>query len=107
MADDRPAWARRMTNERTPRSWSQADAVRAMQAHATEDEHLPAADTLLRNWKRWEAGEVEPDRGKGQPFYKPIIARTFVAIQQASKALNRTPMRSAKCATTGHTSTRA
>jgi hypothetical protein len=83
MADDRPAWARRMTNERRARGWSQADAVRAMQAHATEDEHLPATDTLLRNWKRWEAGEVEPDRGKGQPFYKPIIARTFGTVTHA------------------------
>jgi hypothetical protein len=83
MADDRPAWARRMTNERRARGWSQTDAVRAMQAHATEDEHLPATDTLLRNWKRWEAGEVEPDRGKGQPFYKPIIARTFGTVTHA------------------------
>ena len=38
MVDDRPAWARRMTNERMARGWSQADAVRAMQAHATTQE---------------------------------------------------------------------
>lgn len=83
MADDRPAWARRMTNERKTRGWSQADAVRAMQAHATKEEKLPATDTLLRNWKRWEAGEVEPDRGRSQPFYKPIIARTFGTVTHA------------------------
>ena len=41
MIEDRPAWARRMTNEREARSWSQADAVRAMQAHAATDEKLP------------------------------------------------------------------
>ena len=29
MADDRPAWARRMSNERQARGWSQADAIRA------------------------------------------------------------------------------
>jgi hypothetical protein len=26
MAEDRPPWARRMTNERQARNWSQADA---------------------------------------------------------------------------------
>ncbi len=36
MADDRPAWARRMANERKARGWSQAEAVRAMRAHAPE-----------------------------------------------------------------------
>ena len=34
MADDRPAWARRMYNERQARGWSQADAIRAMRAHS-------------------------------------------------------------------------
>ena len=27
MSEDRPAWARRMTNEREARGWSQAEAV--------------------------------------------------------------------------------
>jgi hypothetical protein len=47
-------------------------------AYATDEEKkgLPGPDTLLANWKRWEAGKVEPDGGK-EPFYKPIIARTF------------------------------
>ena len=40
MIEDRPAWARRMSNEREARSWSQADAVRAMRAHAGTDEKL-------------------------------------------------------------------
>ena len=83
MVDDRPAWARRMTNERMARGWSQADAVRAMQAHATKEEKLPDIPNLLRSWKRWEAGEVEPDRGKNQLFYKPIIARTFGTVTHA------------------------
>ena len=83
MVDDRPAWARRMTNERKARGWSQADAVRAMQAHATREEHLPDTANLLRNWKRWESGETEPDRGRTQPFYKPIIARTFGTVTHA------------------------
>ena len=37
MADDRPAWARRMYNERQARGWSQADAVRAMRAHYSHE----------------------------------------------------------------------
>ena len=36
MAEDRPAWARRMYNERQARGWSQADAIRAMRAHSAE-----------------------------------------------------------------------
>jgi len=71
MGDDRPAWARRMTSERAARNWSQADAVRALRAHAA-GEKLPDADSLLRQWKRWEAGEITPGE-----FYQPIIARTF------------------------------
>src|SRR5579875_3491951 len=87
MADDRPAWARRMTNEREARGWSQADAVRAMRAHAPMREdgrtQLPEGPSLLRQWKRWEAGEVEPDGGKAEPFYKPIIAATFGTVTHA------------------------
>jgi hypothetical protein len=79
MIDDRPAWARRMTNEREARGWSQADAVRALKAHATSEERLHADDaSLLRQWKRWEAGEVTPG-----DFYKPIIARTFGTVTHA------------------------
>jgi hypothetical protein len=54
MADDRPAWARRMLNERQARGWSQADAIKAMRAHAPVDPRthaqaeLPATSSLLR-----------------------------------------------------------
>ena len=75
MVDDWPPWARRMTNERNVRGWSQAEAVRAMRAHTSGQ--LPSDASLLRQWKRWEAGEIEPDRGKAEPFYKPIIAATL------------------------------
>jgi tetratricopeptide (TPR) repeat protein len=86
MADDRPAWARRMYNERKARGWSQADAVSAMRAHyskAHSDKALPSAASLLRQYKRWEAGEVEPDKGKAEPFYKPIIAEMFGTVTHA------------------------
>ena len=58
MDADRPAWARRMTNEREVRSWSQAEAVRAMRAHAPGE--LPEDTSLLRQWKRWESGQTMP-----------------------------------------------
>ena len=79
MTDDRPVWARRLTNEREARSWSQTQAVRALKAHALQDEKIHASDqSLLRQWKRWEDGEVEPG-----DFYKPIIARMFGTVTHA------------------------
>jgi tetratricopeptide (TPR) repeat protein len=67
--DERPAWAGRIRAERIARGWSQADAVRALQAHSSKP---LTRENLLRNWKRWEAGDVEPD-----DFHKSLIARTF------------------------------
>jgi hypothetical protein len=81
MADDRPAWARRMYNERQARGWSQADVIRAIRAHATAE--LPGTPSLIRQYKRWEAGEVEPDRGRADPFYKPLIAAAFGTVTHA------------------------
>jgi hypothetical protein len=52
-----------------------------MRAHATGE--LPSTSSLLRSYKRWEAGEVEPDRGRAEPFYKPIIAATFGTVTHA------------------------
>ncbi len=79
MAADRPAWARRLTNEREARDWSQAQAVRAMKANAAAGETIHASDqSLLRQWKRWEDGEVQPGE-----FYKPIIARMFGTVTHA------------------------
>ncbi|MEV6368704.1 XRE family transcriptional regulator [Micromonospora musae] len=74
--DERPTWARRMRAERQARGWSQTDAVRALASHT--EKALPSTASLLRNWKRWEAGEVEPD-----DFYKPLIAKTFGTVSAA------------------------
>jgi hypothetical protein len=74
--EDRPAWARRMTNEREARSWTQADAVRAMRLHSPGQ--LPDDANLLRQWKRWESGAVMPGE-----FYQPIIAATLGTVTHA------------------------
>lgn len=73
---DRPAWATRLRAERTARGWSQGETVRAMRAHAADQ--LPADSTLLRNWKRWESGNSEPDG-----YYKALIAETFGTVTAA------------------------
>ncbi len=64
---------------RLDRGWSLMGVARAMRAAATDDEKkgLPDLDSLKANWRRWEKGRVEPDRGRLTPFYKPIIARMF------------------------------
>ncbi|MDT3395758.1 XRE family transcriptional regulator [Streptomyces sp. B1866] len=75
MSDDRPAWARRIAAERIARDWSQLDAVRALRAHAPTE--LPADDSMVRQWKRWESGAMPGD------FYRPIIAATFGTVTHA------------------------
>jgi tetratricopeptide (TPR) repeat protein len=65
-----------MRAERAARGWSQADAVRALQTHGGAA--LPGTQSLLRNWKRWESGDVEPD-----DFYKPLVAATFGTVTAA------------------------
>lgn len=72
----RPSWARRLRDERHARGWSQAQAVRAMRAHA--DGELTSEGNLLRNLKRWEAGESEPDA-----FYRPLLAKTYGTVTAA------------------------
>ena len=74
--DERPVWARRIRSERTARGWSQTEAVRVLRTHG--DETLPSDTSLVRSWKRWEAGEVEPDN-----FYKKLISKTFGAVTAA------------------------
>lgn len=75
MSDDRPAWARRIAAERAARDWSQADAVRALRAHAPSE--LPSDDSMVRQWKRWEAGQMPGE------FYRPIIAAAFGTVTHA------------------------
>jgi transcriptional regulator with XRE-family HTH domain len=76
MTDDRPSWARRIRSEREARGWSQAEAVRALRAHA--DSALPEDTSMVRTWKRWESGETEPSE-----YYRPIIAKMFGTVTHA------------------------
>ena len=79
MTDNRPVWARRMASERAARDWTQTDAARAMRAHAQRDgKELPSHASLLREWKRWESGEVRPAK-----FYQPLIAAVFGTVTWA------------------------
>lgn len=73
---DRPAWAERLRAERGARGWSQAAAVDALRVHAKGK--AAGRETLIRNWKRWEAGTVMPD-----DFYRPLIAKTFGTVTAA------------------------
>ncbi|MFJ4710121.1 XRE family transcriptional regulator [Streptomyces anulatus] len=68
--DVRPEWARRMAEERAARDWSQPDAVRALMARLPDDQVVSEQD-LLRQWKRWEAGDAQPVK------YRSAIASTF------------------------------
>ncbi|WP_233289053.1 XRE family transcriptional regulator [Kitasatospora sp. MBT63] len=65
-----------MTAERDARGWSQTDAIGAMRAHSPKK--LPEDPTMLRQWKRWESGEVVPSE-----FYQPLIAATFGTVTHA------------------------
>jgi hypothetical protein len=47
-----------------------------MRAHSSSE--LPSEQSLLRQWKRWEAGEVQP-----KEFYQPIIAACFGTVTHA------------------------
>lgn len=69
--DERPDWARRMVEERAARGWSQTDAVRALMARLPADQVVSSEQDLLRQWKRWEAGESQPTK------YRSAIAQTF------------------------------
>jgi tetratricopeptide (TPR) repeat protein len=74
--DERPSWAKRMRSEREARNWSVPQAARALAARS--DKPLASEESLIRNWRRWESGEVMPD-----DFYKPIIAKMFDTVTAA------------------------
>lgn len=74
--DERPGWARRIREERAARGWSQSDLAEALRAHARKE--LPGGESLLRQIKKWEAGNCRPDG-----FYRPLIAQAFGTVTAA------------------------
>ena len=66
-------------NAADPQQAGQSRLNGKLKAHATSDEKIHADDaSLLRQWKRWEAGEIKPG-----DFYQPIIARAFGTVTHA------------------------
>ena len=80
-----PADAQRAAGARLePGRCDQGDArPRSGRPRTHAQVELPSTSSLLRQYKRWEAGEVEPDRGKAELFYKPIIAKMFGTVTHA------------------------
>lgn len=73
---ERPGWADRMRREREARGWSQARAVANLQAvygRATGKDP-GSAESLLRQWKDWEAGRVRPR------VWAPHLATVFGTV---------------------------
>lgn len=78
-AQERPIWARRIRAERQARGWSQAAAVRALRGQGqSTGQGLAGQESLVREWKRWEAGRVEPDG-----YHKQLLAKTFGTVTAA------------------------
>ena len=74
--DDKPAWARRITEEREARGWNKPQFIEALRLHAPSE--LAEKASLLRRVHSWESGASCPD-----DFYKPIIAKTFGTVTTA------------------------
>lgn len=75
----RTEWGARIRRERERRSWSQADAVAQLRI-STREHHgveLVDDDSLLRSWKRWEAG------GGIRADYQRYLATLFESVPGA------------------------
>lgn len=77
MTEEQPGWARRLRSERQARDCTVKQAVRALMAHS-DGKSLASEESLIRNWRRWENGEVMPDE-----YHRPIIAKTFGTVTAA------------------------
>ena len=42
------------------------------------DRPLVEEDSLIRNWRRWESGDVMPDE-----FHQPLVAKVFDTVTHA------------------------
>lgn len=81
-----PSWAARLRQERAARDWSQLQTVRNMRATfarmpENKNRELPSDESLLRNYKGWEAGG---DKGhRPDDFNKRLLAATFGTVTAA------------------------
>ena len=66
----RPSWSERILRERQERRWSLRAAASFLCAHGGRN--VPSRGEVVEEWKRWEAGESEPDA-----HYKELLAITF------------------------------
>ncbi len=76
-ADERPTWAVRMTKEREARGWSKAQAVAnlRMTYSRLNRKEGGSQESLLRQWKEWEAGRVRPRH------WARYVAATFGTVE--------------------------
>jgi hypothetical protein len=76
-ADDRPTWAVRMTKEREARGWSKPQAVAnlRMTYSRLNRKEGGSQESLLRQWKEWEAGRVRPRH------WARYVAATFGTVE--------------------------
>lgn len=72
---DRPEWAERLLRERTTRSWTQMDVIRAMRTYS--DEFIP--DSMLDQYKRWERGKHMPT----DPRHRALLAAVFGTVSDS------------------------
>lgn len=73
---DRPEWAQRLSRLRAERRWSRRDLAEQLRAAAARigETQIPDADSLARNSRRWEAGQVRPDER-----YSALLADVYAA----------------------------
>lgn len=75
----RVEWGERLKRERDRRGWSQSEAIAALRREAREQHGVELADeaSLLRSWKRWEAG------GGIRQDHRRYIASMFATVSGA------------------------
>ncbi|MGH3099240.1 MAG: XRE family transcriptional regulator [Streptosporangiales bacterium] len=81
-----PTWAARLRREREARGWSQLQTVRNMRATfarmpGNTNRDLPSDESLLRNYKGWEAGGAKGHRP--EEANQRLLAATFGTVTAA------------------------
>lgn len=74
MPEEVPPWAARLRAERRNRDWSQRDLARELVEAASKEARgsLPERESIVRNIKKWEAGEHQP-----KDPYRLLYCRVF------------------------------